>query len=147
MDTDLTRKINELIPRSIDDIIRKNRDLAELRLSTEADTKILEKALSGPDQIKDTIKNWRLISFCVKQTDLIQVLLLGDSASKNHPWITSPVVSIDFRKQVVLTASGSIYRLGAAGNGEPPKEHLICICAAFHSWGKSALLGIPEFFY
>lgn len=111
------------------------------------DSVIGTNSLSGVDHLKDTINNWRLISLYVKKSDSIQVLLLGDSAANNHPWITSPVGSIDFRKKVVLTASGSIYKLGSPGNGEPPKEHLICICAAFHSWGSGVFLGVPEFFY
>jgi hypothetical protein len=67
--------------------------------------------------------------------------LLGRAAGMRCPWITSEVREIDIDARLVRTRN-SLYRLGARGEGEPPQEDLICVCAATHQWGCGALIGM-----
>jgi hypothetical protein len=143
----LTQQISALIPKSLDDIIRKNRELVELRSATEADILPLEMPIPGPYYPKDTINDWHLIGLCEKHSNWVQVLLLGYSTSQHCPWITSPVMSIDREQNFVRTRSGSLYVLGNRAHGEPPMDQLIHVCAALHMWGSGTFLGAPEFFY
>lgn len=144
---ELTQKLSDLIPKSLDDIIRKNRELVELRMVTEVETDALRKEIPNPYPVKDVIEDWRLIGLCEKRTNWAQVMLLGASTFNNCAWLTSTIVAIDFAENIVLTKSGSIYRLGQPGKGEPPTGHLIHVCATLHMWGSGTFLGTPEFFY
>lgn len=147
MDTGLTQTINELIPKSLDDIIRRNRELVELRLATEADIHPLEKEIGNLHPVKDVIEDWRLICLSEKETNWVQMMLLGRSTENNCSWITSTVVAIDFKQKAVLTNSGSVYTLGKPGQGEPPMADLMHVCATLHKWGSGDFLGAPHFFY
>lgn len=140
----LTENTAELLPKSLGDIIRLNRDLAELRLSKTAEIDSLVGIVEIPSGIKDEIGNWRLVSLIDKTNHTTQVLLVGDSHAKKHPAITSPVMRIDFAKGVILTRSQSVYKLGTRGLGEPPEDDLLCLCAALHRWGSGIALGVPN---
>lgn len=62
-------------------------------------------------------------------------------------WSTSVVVGADMEHGLVLTRSGSIYRLGSIGDGEPGEDILLHICVQLHKWGMGELLGVPRVFY
>ena len=143
--SDLAQQINDLIPKSLDDIIRQNRDQAELCLATDAEIMALHDEIR-PGPVKDWMEDWRFITLHVMSTRDAQVMLLGHT-SIGHARITSVVRQIDLDRQLVVTNSGSLYRLGRPGEGEPPFYHLAMVCAAFHSWGFGRHLGVPHFFY
>lgn len=148
MDSKIGQQLIDLIPKTLDDIIRKNRDLVELGLATPAEIQTLEKPI--PYDAKDVSENWRLVSLRLKTAPPeCSLRLIGDSkANGGSPRITSNLISIDINRNVVLTSSGSIYRLGQQrGVGEPSSGHLMCVCAALHRWDSGNLLGAPEFFY
>lgn len=147
MNSELTKNISNLIPKSLDDIVRRNRELVELRLATRAEIQTLEKSIENLHHEKDLIEDWRLICLSEKKSNRVQLTLLGNSAENKSAWITSSIASIDFKQNIVLTNSGSIYKLGESGQGEPTTEHLMCVCAALHLWGMGTFLGAPEFFY
>jgi len=144
MSRGLTENTTELMPKSLGDIIRLNRDLAELRLAKTAEIDSLVGPVDIPAGVKDEIGNWRLVSLIDKTNHTAQVLLVGDSQARKHPAITSPVLRIDFAKGIVLTRSQSIYKLGTRGLGEPPEDDLLCLCAALHRWGSGIALGVPH---
>lgn len=125
----LTTAIQALIPKSLDDIIRLNRDKVT------------------PGQPKDIIDEWNLIALCQPAFNSVQVFLLGDSRESGEQRITSAVTGIDLDKQLLITKSGSLYQLGSPKNGAPDMHQLICICTAFHGWGFANKLGVPHFFY
>lgn len=149
MDQNNMQSITTLIPQSLDDIIRKRRGEAALRMASESDIEAL-KADIDHDLTNDVVDDWRLISIVVKAPggiELVKVLLLG--GSRNHdgaPWITSQVRKIDLARNVLIT-DNSIYGLGRRGEGEPNRHHLIAVCAAFHKWGFGETFGVPHFFY
>jgi hypothetical protein len=137
--------ISELMPKTLDEIIRVNRDQAQLRLAKTPEIDALVRKIDAPLDIKDEIDEWRLVSFIDKSSNTSLIMLLGDSKRKKRPAITSPVVSIDFARGIALTRSHSVYKLGNRGLGEPPENDIYCLCAALHSWGSGAALGVPFF--
>ena len=147
MSHDLSENTSELVPKLLGDIIRANRDHAELRLAKTSEINALVDSIDSTLGAKDEIGNWRMVSLVNKENQTAQLLLIGDSMSRRHPAITSPILSIDFARGLVLTKSRSIYKLGDRGLGEPPEEDLLCLCAALHSWGSGEALGVPHISY
>jgi hypothetical protein len=134
--------------------VRKSRDQFQIGLATAEELAVLAATIEG-GPIRDTIAEWRIIAFRAiglavdAQTQAAsrsRLLLLGRAAGMHCPWITSAVTGIDIDGRLVRTRN-SFYRLGARGEGEPPQEDLICVCAATHSWGFGKLIGAPAFFY
>lgn len=144
----LTAALEALIPKSLDDVIRKNRDAASLRLTTDKELfELFEGIIPGP--LKETIEDWRFISLHLQTPDRSATLtfLLGNRLSNGNPRITSDVTKVDLYRGLVVTKSGSLYKLGSKGEGKPPFEGLVMICSAFHSWGFGEALGVPHFYY
>ncbi|HXA48165.1 MAG TPA: hypothetical protein VNW52_11090 [Burkholderiaceae bacterium] len=147
MNYELSENTSELLPKTLNDIIRTNRDHAELRLAKTVEIDALVGIIDKTAVLKDEIGCWRLISLIDKEKHTVQILLAGDSRLRKHPAITSPILRIDFAKGYVLTKSHSVYKLGNRGLGEPPEDDLLCLCAALHQWGAGAALGVPNFAY
>ena len=147
---DQNEKIREivetLIPKSLDDIIRLNREHAQLRLATEEEIFVLEREVT-PGQPKDIIDEWNLIALHQPELNTTLVFLLGNIRRNGHKRITSDVTGIDLDRQFLITKSGSLYQLGTPKNGAPDVDQLYMVCAAFHSWGFGNMLGVPHFFY
>lgn len=141
---DLVATIEDLIPKSLDDIIRINRDQARLYPTTDDEIMDLHAEVS-PGTPKEVIDDWRFISLYIVPSNLVQVMLLGDKRCNGHARITSVVRRIDLDRGFVVTNSRSLYQLGKKGHGQPPFEHLAMICQAFHSWGFGMFLGTPYF--
>ena len=142
----LTAAIQALIPQSLDDVIRLNREHVQLRLATDEEIFDLHQVIT-PGEPKDIIDEWNLIALCQPELDTTFVFLLGDIRRNGHQRITSDVVGIDLDIQLLITKSGSLYQLGSPKNGDPDVDQLYMICAAFHAWGFGHKLGVPHFFY
>jgi hypothetical protein len=142
----LAEAINALIPKSLDNVIRANRNVASLYLSTDEELLDLYAEVT-PGRLVDVIDDWRFISLHVTTPDTTTVSLLGNLRSSGHVRITSVVRKVDLDRNLVFTKSGSLYQLGKKGEGEPSSDGLMLICAAFHSWGFGTVLGVPRFYY
>lgn len=139
--------LEEVIPKSLDDIIREHRDEFSLRLSTADDFASLQPMVSmldNPKQIRATINEWRIV--CLTHPAGKFLLLTGINETTQNVWSTSPLNSVDFENDLVLTKN-SIYRLGSEGVGEPDLHILLHICVCFHDWGFGNHLGVPRIFY
>lgn len=138
------KQLESLVPKSLDDLIRTNRDLALFRLATDQEVMHLHHEIA-PRKPKDTLNDWRLIAFHLKQVNQTYFFMLGTSAT-SVPRITSDVEQIDLDRKLILTRN-SLYSLGERGEGEPHFEHLMMVCSAFHTWGLGETLGMLEVFY
>lgn len=148
MTNELEQAINELIPKSLDDIIRAKRDECSLSLSTREDLNelpMIVEVAEKPKSIRATLNNWRFV--CVNNNGTKSHLLTGIHEAQNCVWSTSVIVAIDLEHSLALTRSGSIYKLGTTGEGEPETDILLHICVQFHNWGIGEMLGVPHIFY
>ena len=139
--------LEQVIPKSLDDIIREHRDEFSLRLSSAEDFDALPPMVSLLDkqkQIRATINEWRIV--CLSQPTGNYLILTGINETTRNTWATSQLNSVDFENGLVLTKN-SIYRLGSKGEGEPNLHILLHICACFHIWGFGNHLGVPRIFY
>lgn len=144
MNDGLNEKLDALIPKGLDDIIRRNREHCQIRHATEDDLAPLlgEVPQAHP---KLVITNWHLVSIAIK--DEYKVVLLGDIADgSGYTWITSKVVKLDLASGYLRTASDSLYRMAEKGEGEPSFEQLALLCAYFNRGGYGAFFGVPEYF-
>lgn len=146
MSAEIEKQLEAMMPKNLDDIIRANRHLAQLRLATDEEIMDLSAQIRPSDNIKDQMQNWRFIVLHVLPTDDVQIMLLGDKSDGRGPRITSVVRQIDLDRQLVITNSGSLYGLGKPGCGEPDMDQLIMVCIAFNGWGFGPALGVAPFF-
>jgi hypothetical protein len=148
----LQEALEKIIPRSLDDIVRVNRDRFQIGLAN-VDELSARAATIVPGRTKDIIDSWRIIAFRSLNPEadfggagnsLLSVL--GRAVGMGCPLVTSQVTQIDIRNGLVRTRN-SVYRLGSGGVGEPPLDDLIHLCAAICGWGFGSMIGAPEFFY
>lgn len=137
-----------LLPKSLDDIVRVNREYLTIRLATDKEIMDLHHAIVPDREPQMVISDWRFVAFDMMAREFrhTDISLLGDRPVSGVR-ITSPVRKIDLDRRLVITNSGTLYGLGNQGEGEPPFEHLVMICSACHSWGFGSAFGIPHFFY
>lgn len=139
--------LEKLIPKSLDDVIRSNRDQYRLALATEQEMHNLEKTiLDGP--LRHTLTNWQVIVLHVTRKDgapQASPRLVGRVEGTGESWFTSHVVGIDTDKGLIQTAN-SIYRVIGSGGMEKDID-LLNVCVALHQWRLGHYLGVPEIFY
>ena len=139
------------IPRTLDDIIRKRRDSALVRLGSDAEIAALRRTIPATGGVDGAVSDWRFITFTIENAGrrITKTHLLGDNARTGvGTKITSAVVAVDLGSRQVATHSGSIYQLvGPQGRGEPTIHHLLMLCAALWTWGRGEMLGVPHVYY
>jgi len=138
--------LQNMLPQSLDDIIRLHRDEARLYLSTPEQIKDLSRAIVGMDLdgAKDTLEGWYLITLDAGAVGK-KIMLLGDGLRNRAPWITSAVKAVDLGAGFAVTHN-STYQLGTPGEGEPSQHLLIQVCAYFTP-SIQQHFGIPAFFF
>jgi hypothetical protein len=142
--TNIQQVLAEMIPSSLDDIVRKNRDQVQIGLATIEEIAAREGAIE-PGPALDTIDEWRVVA--IRQLGSQPMLsLLGRVVGTGVRRMTSRIAVLDVARGLCRTRN-SLYPLGFPGEGEPPPEDLICVCAILHRWGVGRLIGAPEFFY
>jgi hypothetical protein len=147
--SDIGTAVEKLIPKSLDEIIRRHRDQISLRLSTAEDFAALQTMVSSVEkqmQIRATINEWRIVSLVLGDSpEENKLVLTGIHQADDVAWCTSPIVSIDFENNLALTAN-SLYQLGSQGDGEPGLDIIMNICHCLHKWGVGKYLGVLEVF-
>ena len=136
------QQLQELLPTSLDDIIRKNRERASLRLATDAEKQAIAHRIA---QVGSAIpiSRWNLITLEVRGAEPITILV-GWNIVAGTTWNTSPILQLDAASGLLGTRSGTLYKMsGESGD----KIDLLCICAWLHQTPAGRFLGVPEFFY
>lgn len=143
----IEQAIEKLIPKSLDDIIRTNRDKFRLALATDVELAKLES--NKPDSpVKYTVTDWQVVvihATLETGAKIASPRLVGTVVETGESWITSHVISIDTGKSLVKTKN-SFYRVVGLRVDED-KLDLLTICIAMHQWGLGTYLGVPEFYY
>jgi hypothetical protein len=141
---DIQQVLDQMIPRSLDDIVRLNRDQMQIGLAT-LDELSAQAGVIELGQTLDTIDEWRVVA--IRQRGAPPLLsLLGHVVGTSRVRMTSEIIMFDVCRGLCRTRN-SLYRLGLPGDGEPPQEDLICACAILHQWGIGRTIGAPEFFF
>lgn len=140
MDT-LEEQLTQLLPRSLDDIIRANRDKVQLYFSRDDEIDALRHSLLE-GRIKAQVSDWAFITLNFSESQDSLVYLVGFNQTEQCSWMTSFITGIGHGK--VATKSGSIYELVGASTLDVDLLH---ICATLHQWSVGRSLGVPHIFY
>ncbi|BAO28292.1 hypothetical protein [Sulfuritalea hydrogenivorans] len=137
----VAQQLEQMIPKSLGDIIVTNRDQVKAYLTTDAEIEALKGAV--PIQpVKGELSDWAFITFFLTKKGLPMIYLTGFNAAERSSWMTSLVVAID--GDAVATTSGSVYKL----KGDKSEVlDLPYICATLNGWGVGRMLGVPPFFF
>lgn len=143
MNDSLHDAIQNLLPKSLDDVIRKHRDHVALRIATPEDKATLRRAIS-PSREEVQISRWNFLALETREPmpPVLYVMLVGWRDDASRPWITSPVLGIDPRRGYVFTRSGSLYR--TVGESSEVID-LPTLCAWLHTTPIGEYLGVPLF--
>lgn len=137
----IEQALEQLLPKTLDEIIRANRDKAQLYLSTNDELGPMRSPVTF-GAITGQISNWAFITFHIVETKVSFVHLVGFNKGENSSWMTSFVTGIDDRK--VMTNSGSLYELVGDSTSDVDLEY---ICATLNLWGLGPNLGVPRIFF
>jgi len=130
------------MPKSLDDIIRKNREHFQLYDSTEEELAALEQTREIVGSPTGTLSSWGFITLRGPKASYVH--LVGIHIEKQCDWMTSPILAVSPDRQQAWTRSGSRYVL----SGPRTTEHSLSnICAVLNTWGHGPQLGVPEFFF
>lgn len=142
---DLAKQLARLVPKSLDEIIHKNRDKCRIRLATPEDFAQVEKRIPRQPP-RHTLIRWQLIVLDVSTAPPVKSLrLVGTISESGQSRITSNVVGINRRTGMVETEN-SIYAI-KGGRAMEKNLDFPYICAALNYWGIGPFLGVPEFFF
>lgn len=131
--------IEDFLPITLDEIIRENRHIAGLRLADPAEIEHLRmENLQGTP--KDMLDDWRIVAILFNGRP-VGYRLIGIGRRTGRPVFASPISQIS--DSAALTDSGSLYGLGQHGEGEPPRDHLVWICAMLREMGIGDSFGVP----
>ena len=139
-------QLKQLLPKSLDDIVRENRDQLRLALATEEELKRLQTTL--PDaSFRHSLTQWDILMLHVTEGDrkVSSPRLIGKLSESGESWMTSHVVSIDTEHGLVQTRN-SMYRI-IGPRAEEKDLDLLRICGALHEWGLGKHFGVPPIFY
>lgn len=136
--------IESQIPKSLDDIVRLNRDKLRLELATDKDLKELESPL-----VITNLKGVLTFGFIYKWVDPATgnslFFMIGHiNGEVRH---TSNLISWDPDSQAILTSSGSHYVLEKFVDPTSYPELLLGICAWTHRIALGSFFGMPEWFF
>jgi hypothetical protein len=140
MDT-LAEKLAYLVPTSLDDIIKVNRDRLQLYLSTTEELEAL-RCETPSKPVKATISAWSFITLNYSEVKKKAIVLAGFNQDQHCTWMTSAVTGIDGNR--VTTYSGSLYEF--VGDSTTDVD-LLHVCAMLHRWGIGPLFGVTHIFY
>lgn len=143
--SEVANQLKALIPSSLDNIIRENRDKAEIRLTSEAEIASLATDIHGYE-VKAVIDDWHFVSIVLLHEQGEKIMLLGNLRGDGNTFGSSKVLRIDLASNLVVTHN-SVYGLGQKGVGEPDMHQLIFLCTQFHRLGLGEYFGVPHFFY
>ncbi|WP_018077073.1 hypothetical protein [Thiobacillus denitrificans] len=139
-------QLKQLLPESLDDIVRENRDKLRLALATEAELKNLQTSLSGAS-VRHSLTQWDILMLHVTEggRKVSSPRLIGKLSETGESWMTSHVLSIDTEHGLVQTRN-SVYRI-VGPRAEEKDLDLLRVCGSLNEWGLGQRFGVPPIFY
>lgn len=140
--------LQDLLPQSLDEIVRTNRDKFRLSFATAEEIKSLERFVPAGGLVRNTLEGWNILMMHATTGGKTQSVpkLLGSVQGTGQCWITSTVTAIDSDTGLVQTEN-SLYRIVGPRSFEPSVHLLLHVCVFLNQRGVGHYLGIPEFSY
>lgn len=140
--------LQDLVPKSLDEIVRANRDKFRLAFATDEELQLLECGVPAGGPVRHTLEGWNVLMMHATAGGKTQSVpkLLGSVEGTGQCWITSTIKAIDLDTGLVQTEN-SLYRVVGLRSFEPSVHLLLHVCVFLNQRGAGRFLGIPEFFY
>lgn len=132
------------IPKSLDDIVRQNREHLQIREATTEEIHALRAEINpDPRHVKDRLHDWTIASFILESNPPV-LMVLGDRERDGMAIRSNFIVGIDMDRGFLTTESGSIYQLGTKAQDDPSIHQLSLVCEYLFSrrMGKRFLIPI-----
>lgn len=121
------------LPMTLDDIVRRNRDLFEVDFATEAELGAVTGGVDLFSRPRGRIDSWRVIALRDHVHPVVTLHVLG-RFQDSRAWMTSPVAVMTPERSFVRTRN-SLYALGEAAQGEPDITLLLHVAFVLRHWG------------
>ena len=141
--------LQDLIPKSLDEVVRANRDKFRLAFATGEEMQSLVRAVPAGSVVRHAIEGWNILMLHAATTGgktQSVAKLLGTVEGSGQCWITSTVKAID-RETGLVQTENSFYRVVGPRSFEPSAPLLLHVCIFLNQRGAGPFLGIPSFFY
>lgn len=142
----IEEQLEKLVPKSLDDVVRKNRDQLRLAIASQDELGALAADISATNG-RHTIIRWQFVVMHVttNRGPATSLRLFGWAEEVRESWSTSNVTGIDLTNGLVRTAN-SVYRISGPRAMDDELD-LLHVCASLHSWGLGEYFGVPHIFY
>ncbi|MBF4989462.1 hypothetical protein [Methylophilus sp. 14] len=147
--SNLIQQVKDLIPKSLDDIVRKNRHLLQLEYANSEDVLKLTKRIQTTS-FKGSLVDAFLYKRIIKISEVEPVCAVGYLITDlgKIAFHTSQVVGLDDEQKIILTNSGSHYKIESLSDTQNTDSTLLMhICHVAHRDGWGNHFGIPEIYY
>ena len=136
----------DYLPKSLDNIIRANRNHCRLALATEGEMEQLSHPLNNSAVSRHLIR-WQILALHLSGNGkAVQTFhLVGRVRGTREAWMTSKVQAIDLKRRRVRTEN-SLYGLWGP-QGRESDIDLLYVCATLNYGGIGPLFGVPELFF
>lgn len=140
------KSLNKLIPKRLDEVLRKNREQMRLALATAEEIQELSAEVSET-YVRHTLSRWQFVVMHVTNgaSPAKSVRLFGWADDIGESWSTSNVTGIDLSHGLVRTAN-STYAIAGPRATEAQLD-LLHVCASLHQWRLGEYFGVPHIFY
>lgn len=151
MDAIPIKDLEAAMPKSLDDIIKTNRDRAQLSLASEEEIKKLHKGDINESRALSVMRKVRIIKLTLNSGANSASAFYALGYISGDSWITSAISGIlidEGKTSGVVQTKNSVYQLEEMEQTEPPFELLTQVCVALREWGINARfdLGVAPFF-
>ncbi len=141
-----TIHISELLPKSLDEVIRLRRDLCRLTLASADELKTLTQDI--PHQpVKQTLYRWQILAFhfTTPGQNVTTYHLVGRVRGSGAYWMTSKVTGLD-REHRRIRTQNAIYGVWGK-SGVEADINLSHVCATLNLWGIGPKFGVAPLFF
>lgn len=148
-DSELAIGAQQLVPKSLDDIVRINRHLLQLKYANSEDVLKLTKRIQTTS-FKGTLVDAFLYKRLIKISKVEPICAVGYLITDlgQIAFHTSQVVGLDDEQKIILTNSGSHYKIESLSDTQNTDSTLLMhICHVAHRDGWGTHFGIPEIYY
>ena len=110
--------------KTLDDLNQKLKKIGAVEVTSDETLQLLSCAIDTPlSAVKDTIRNWNMVSFRDQKGGLISTHLVGYSENERTEWMTSIVVKMDLATGMIKTKNS--YYLVKDPNTEAPGPEIV----------------------
>jgi hypothetical protein len=142
----LQDSLEKLVPKSLDEIFRVNRDKGQLSLASDAELAQLTAPVDDTG-VRHTLTDWQILMLRVQAPGetVLSPRLTGKILESGLFWMTSHVLHVDPGRRLVKTRNSTYRVVGDRVNED--KLDLISICATLNTWGIGQCFAVPPFFF